>query len=763
MLLGQTAGTARAQTSPVTPASTERYLWKPVAIGGGGFITGYDADRSGATRVIRTDVYGAYLWIADGARWAQLVTASTMPESDRVQNGAADGVYEIAVAPSKAERIYMAIKGHVYRSDDRGTSFVRASHAKPFPMKFDPNSEFRHYGSFMAVSPVDPDLVFLGTPEDGLLRSQDAGVTWQSVAGMPKGQDLRPAAGVQSPGVLPWFERVAGSRYSGRILAMSAGNGLFVSSDAGRSFAPLVAADRPQPKTLKHGAFAPDGTFYGVDIESGTLWRLRDASWTNLTEHRGLTTGRFASVAINPRNGQIFVFEENGRAFRSGDGGERWVRLSHRSRVGEGDPPWLRVANQSYFATSRVVFDPVLPDRMINSAGTGVYVADMPETAQEIVWTSQTRGVEELVANDAVHPPGRAPLFASWDFGIHLKTDLDAFSTTYGPKERVLIAAQQVDWSASDPNFLVTNASDTRMDCCSQDGQSVLAGYSLDAGRSWTRFPSLPQPPGTQASDPWRMSFGSIAVSSDDTKNIIWLPSFDRSPFYTMDRGASWTRVQLPGETLPNTGSHAQYYYVRRTLTADRVSPGVFYYFHSGEGRNVALRGLWRTQDGGGSWARIYDREIAPHSGFSAKLRAVPGKEGHLFFTSGVAEGQDLRLRRSIDGGASWTQLPNVDHVDDIGFGKAAEGSTYPTIFLSGRVSGGYGIWRSTDDASSWKQVAGFPLGTLDQVSVVEADKDRFGRVYVGYKGSGWRYGEPATCNAAPYRFPNASECTDVR
>ncbi|PJN92360.1 hypothetical protein CNY89_30365, partial [Amaricoccus sp. HAR-UPW-R2A-40] len=33
---------------------------------------------------------------------------------------------------------------------------------------------------------------------------------------------------------------------------------------------------------------------------------------------------------------------------------------------------------------------------------------------------------------------GRPPLFAFLDFGIHVKDDLDAFSTGYGPKERVL-------------------------------------------------------------------------------------------------------------------------------------------------------------------------------------------------------------------------------------------------------------------------------------------------------------------------------------
>lgn len=754
----------RAQ-APQAGAVAESYLWRPVAIGAGGFITGYDADPKGVTQVIRTDVYGAYLWIEPEKRWAQLVNAASMPQPDRKQNGAAEGVFEIRVAPSRPQRIYMVINGHVYRSDDRGASFARVSRSGPFPLMLDANSEFRQYGSFMAVSPANPDLVLLGTPDNGLLRSQDGGETWQVVDTLPRGAALRPGKKVKSPGVLVWFEPSQSGQAGQRVLAMSAGNGVFASQDGGASFSPLAAPGQPQPTTLKQGAFAPDGSFYGVDVESRTLWRLRGGVWTDLSRTSRIAAGRFAyvSVAVNPRNGQIFVFDEGGRAQRSGDGGEHWEELPKRSQAGEGDPPWLRVSNQSYFATGRVFFDPVTPDRLIIGAGTGVYYADMPANAREIVWTSRSRGIEELVTNDVVQPPGKAPLFAAWDFGIHVKDDLNAFSTTYGPRERVVIAAQQLDWSPSDPGFIVTNASDTRLTCCSGDGQSVLAGFSIDGGRHWSRFTTLPEPPGTSPIDPWRMSFGSIAVAADSVDNIIWAPSFNRSPFYTKDRGVSWRRVELPGEKLPNTGSHGSYWSQRKHLAADRVLPGVFYYYHSGEGENARLRGLWRTQDGGEHWTQVFRQEIAPQSRFTAKLRAVPGKAGHLFFTSAVANGPDVRLRRSINGGESWDVVPNVDHVDDVAFGKAAPGAAYPAIYVSGRVGGAYGIWRSTDNAASWRRLTEFPVGTLDQVTVIEADKDRFGRVYIGYKGSGWRYGEPASCTPAAYRFPQASECTAVR
>jgi hypothetical protein len=141
----------------------------------------------------------------------------------------------------------------------------------------------------------------------------------------------------------------------------------------------------------------------------------------------------------------------------------------------------------------------------------------------------------------------------------------------------------------------------------------------------------------------------------------------------------------------------------------------------------------------------------------------VPGHPGNLFFTSAFEHTSDTGLRRSIDGGKTWQIVPSVTRVDDIAFGKAARGKTYPTLFLSGRVAGEYGIWRSVDNAASWQQLTDFPVGSLDQVSVVGADPDVFGRVYLGYVGSSWIWGEPAPCKPAPYRPLADLQCSLVR
>lgn len=761
-LLGEESaahGPPPALSSAGGPIANEAYQWKAVAIGAGGFITGLSQDPSGQTMVVRTDVYGAYIWDAKGDRWQQLLTAPAMPQIDRVQDGIAQGVYEIAVAPSKPDRIYMAIKGRVYRTDDGGRNWTLPS--MPEPLGWDANSAYRTQGPYLAVDPVNPDLVFLGSPFDGLWRSADGGAHWARVSSIPVGVDRSDAPGLQMPGTMIWFEQALGGKASGRIFSQVSGRGVYVSSDKGLSFTPL-SSGTAHPVTIRRAVFDRKGIFFCVDEKSQAIWAYEKGSWRNVSEQAGLPPMGFVAIAANPSADQLVVFDGSGAGYQSSDGGRTWGSLSHTARAGEKDPPWLRIADQSFFATADIHFDAKVPNRLWVAAGMGVFHADLPPGSVVAQWESQSRGIEELVANDVVQAPGQSPAFAAWDFGIHVKDDLNAYSTGYGPRERVLIAAQQLDWSPADPRFMVTNASDTRLSCCWQDGNAVLAGTSKDGGRSWRKFASLPVPPGTKEDDAWRMSFGTIAVSASDPKNIVWAPAFNRQPFVTGDQGASWRPVNLPGAVGDTPGSFKEFYYQRKTLAADKVKGGTFYLYHSGEAPNVLLAGLWRSRDAGESWQKVFGGEISPQSNYAAKLRAVPGKEGHLFFTSGHSTAADTRLRRSLDGGAHWSILETVDRVDDVAFGKAAPGAAYPTIFLSGRVGGIYGIWRSVDDTTSWQRLVDFPAGTLDQVTVMAGDPDIFGRVYLGYKGSGWIWGEPAPCKPAPLASLEPRQCSKV-
>lgn len=78
--------------------------------------------------------------------------------------------------------------------------------------------------------------------------------------------------------------------------------------------------------------------------------------------------------------------------------------------------------------------------------------------------------------------------------------------------------------------------------------------------------------------------------------------------------------------------------------------------------------------------------------------------------------------------------------VHAFGYGKAAAGATYPAIYLAGYVNNVYGIYRSDDNAASWVRIGVFPAGSLDGISTVAGDPDVYGKVYVGFGGSGYVY-----------------------
>ena len=327
-------------------------------------------------------------------------------------------------------------------------------------------------------------------------------------------------------------------------------------------------------------------------------------------------------------------------------------------------------------------------------------------------------------------PPGGKPVVASWDRPLFYVTNPDGFPSQHLVNNTyAIVMGWALDYAATNSSFIVG--------LVNWFGPIEQSGYSTNGGLSWTIFPTAP-PFGTSgAGSPIS---GCIAVSTPD--NIVWVPSNKQAPYYTTNRGQSWTKLSLPGVPDDSTASgwgglHWAYYLDRHIVAADRVTADTFYLYHY-------VHGLFRSTNKGATWTLVFTGEIAPSSGFNAKLRAVPGHAGHLFFTAGQQSGTnpaDSPLRRSTDGGTSWSTVANVKEVYAFGFGKEAPGGSYPTIFIAGWVNGVYGLWRSDDEGQSLVNIGGFPLGSLDEVKAVEGDKNVYGTVYAGFSGSGYAYG----------------------
>src|SRR5262249_24707230 len=225
--------------------------------------------------------------------------------------------------------------------------------------------------------------------------------------------------------------------------------------------------------------------------------------------------------------------------------------------------------------------------------------------------------------------------------------------------------------------------------------------------------------------------------------------------YYTTNRGATWTQISIPGvPTTVETGWGWGSFLKRHVVAADKATAGTFYLYNYGPGAAPSAAGIYRSTDGGATWTHVYGSAVAPFSGYNAVLKAVPGQAGHLFFTSGqqgsagdANPDQAAAFMRSTDGGATWTAVPNVLEVYAFGFGQAAPGGNYPTVFIAGWVNRVYGVWRSDDNARPWTQIGDLPLGSLDDIRSVEGDKNIYGQVYIGFLGSGYAYGKTTGAN----------------
>ena len=688
------------------------YIWQPLRIGAGGWLVGMDIAPDG-TKVVRADTYGAYL--LNGTQWQQLVTSTSMPGPDvTVYN--ASGVYEIRIAPGNSNRLYMMYNGSVYRSDNKGSTWTKTAFATVTGC--DANDNYRTNGEKMAIDPANADVVYAGTTLNGVWYSFNGGTSWAQVSSIPVG-GVGGITGIA-------FDQTSGTAAgkTNMIYVCSWGNGVYRSSDAGSSFAKTTGG----PTMVNNAIVASDGVYYAAD---GTaVWKYTAGAWTNIN-----ATGGWHTIAVDPSNpARLIVGSDGGYLSQSLDRGATWSGTiwgssAHPQTRVATDVPWLAWTNESYMSNGNMIFDPSASNKLFFSEGIGVWYTNVSTTQtwdMGIVWNSQSAGIEQLVANEIVSPPNGKPVVASWDRPVFYVNDPDIYPSTHGPDNKnAIVAGWALDWASSNPAF-VTGLFNW--------GAVEKSGYSNDNGQTWHTFAAHPVNSGEG---------GSIAAASPN--NIVWVPENNLVPYYTKNGGTSWTAVNAPGAaTTGETGWGFAYYLNRHIVAADRVTIGTFYLYNY-------LKGVYKSSDSGTTWALVHTGEITPWSSYNAELKAVPGQAGHLFFTGGPQGGSgdphpaSEPFMRSTDGGATWTAVPNVLEAWCFGFGAPATTGGYPAIYICGWVSNVYGIWRSDNQGQNWTQICDWPLGSIDMIKTISGDMNTYGKVYAGFSGSGYAYGQIST------------------
>lgn len=671
------------------PACAADYVWKNAVIGGGGYVTGIEFHPAEpGLAYARTDVGGVYRRDSATGPW--------IPLNDWVgglNNEFMDlGVLSVGLDPADPDRLYLACGQYLewwapparfMSSSDRGATWTNIA----LPFKLGGNMNGRGTGERLAVDPHDGTRIFLGTTADGLWRSTDRGATWTRLTA------FTPAA---TTFVLcdPDHE---GTLFAGA--AQTDAPTLWKSTDGGETWAAVPG--QPAGLIALQAKFDPSGDLFipfsdkvPNDATTGSAWKLTAAgTWTNLNVPGG--QGGFGGIAVDPNlPGRVVIstldrWWPGDEIYRSDDGGQTWTGVLVGASLDHSSAPYA--ASLSPHWISDVEIDPFDSGRASFVTGYGLFTtSNLGANPGKPTWSFDCQGLEECVPQALVSPSAGPPLVSViGDFDGFRHDNLDA-SPALGRHSPSKGTTHALDGAGTVPAVLAKM-------------HGATGAISRDGGATWMDFPAAPATASTGR--------GELAVSADGAR-ILWCPKASVACVST-DDGATWT---------PCAGSPVGDLWP----AADRVNPLRFTVL------DPATRTVHVSTDGGATFS-AGDTKLP--SG-SDRIEAVPGNAGHLWLTA-----WNGGLWRSTDGGADFVQVTSVQRGYRIGFGRSADGTGYPAVFLWGRVGGIDGLFRSDNTGATWQRIND-DLHQFGYINDLTGDPRAHGRVYLGTSGRGVIVGE---------------------
>ncbi|WP_030951879.1 sialidase family protein [Streptomyces sp. NRRL S-481] len=704
----------RAHAAGAAASAGQAYRWRNAVQGGTGFITGVLFHPSvRGLAYARTDIGGAYRWDDRTDRWVPLTDHIGWDDWNLL------GVEAMAVDPAHPNRLYLALgtytqswagNGAVLRSEDRGATWKRTD----LGVKLGANEDGRGCGERLLVDPRDSDTLWLGTRHDGLLKSSDRGATWKAVS-------FPAAPGATGQGVTLL---VAAGRtvYAGWGDSDGTSANLYRTSDGTTWEAvpgqptgtaakvPIRAAyDRHTRELYVTYANAPgpngqsDGSVHKMRTVGGKWTEVTPVKPGGTTADGSADTFGYGGVAVDARCPGTLVVSTNNRwadvdtVYRSTDGGRTWTSLKDKAVFDVSETPYLKWgADKPKFGwwIQAVGLDPYDSEHIVYGTGATLY-----GTRDLRHWAPEIRGLEEASVRRLISPPtGEAHLISgSGDIGVMYHERLTASPSRGMASNPVFGTATGLALAAARPSYVVRAGW----------GDHGNGAWSNDGGKTWAPFKAQPE---VAKSAP-----GPIAANADGSV-LLWSFGTGDPGYRSADNGATWSEVaSFPQGATP---------------VADPVDPARFYAFDTTTGT------LHTSTDGGLTFTA---RATGLSSGDSEfQLAVAPGRSGDLWLSL-----KSNGLYRSTDGGATFSKVASCWASYTLGFGKAAEGASYPAVYMVGSTESITAVYRSDDEAKTWTRINDdrHQWGWIG--ACISGDPRVYGRVYLGTNGRGVQYGEP--------------------
>ncbi|MFI1048063.1 cellulose binding domain-containing protein [Streptomyces griseoruber] len=746
---GLLAGGPPALAAGPTPEATlaaESYTWKNARIDGGGFVPGIVFNRKEKNLAYaRTDIGGAYRWQESGKTWTPLLDSVGWADWGHT------GVVSLASDAVDPNKVYAAVgtytnswdpgNGAVLRSGDRGASWQKTD----LPFKLGGNMPGRGMGERLAVDPNRNSVLYLGAPSGkGLWRSTDSGVTWSQVSNFPNVgtyvQDPSDTSGYASDNQgIVWvtFDESTGTSGTATktiyVGVADKDNAVYRSTDAGATWSRL--AGQPTGYLAHKGvldtvngylyiAYSDKGGPY--DGGKGRLMRYATATgtWTDISPVAEADTYYgFSGLTVDRQKpGTVMATAYSSwwpdtQIFRSTDSGGTWTKAwdytsypnrANRFTMDVSSSPWLtwganpsppEQAPKLGWMTEALEIDPFNSARMMYGTGATVYGTENLtnwDSGGQFTVKPMVQGLEETAVNDLASPPTGAPLLSALgDVGGFRHTDLTKVPSMMFTSPN-FTTTTSLDFAETSPNTVV-RVGDL------DSGPHVA--FSTDNGANWFA-----------GTDPSGVSGGGTVAAAADGSRFVWSPA-GTGVQYTTGFGTSWQASSgIPSGAI---------------VESDRVAPKTFYGFKSGK--------FYVSSDGGATFTASSATGLP--SGDSVRFKALPGTKGDVWLAGGASDGA-YGLWHSTDSGATFTKLSGVEQADTIGFGKAATGASYQTLYTSAKIAGVRGIFRSTDKGVTWTRINDDAHQWGWTGAAITGDPRVYGRVYVSTNGRGVIYGD---------------------